>query len=110
MKVKRCPKDCQFDWARFHSDLDVAVAHLVNEMESLPSETTRKRQMTIEPMTQEEFLEYHGGQCPVCRRMVDPQKGDRKVCSSCGAQWHIRYAPKRMLGYVLALTIREYGV
>ena len=40
MKVKRCPKDCQFDWARFHSDLDAAVAHLINEMESLPSETT----------------------------------------------------------------------
>ena len=66
--------------------------------------------MTIEPMTQIEFLEYHGGQCPACRRLVDPQKEIRKTCPSCGAQWHIRYAPKRMLGYVLASTPRRYSI
>ena len=63
--------------------------------------------MTIEPMTQEEFVRDKG-KCPACYSLVDPQETIRKVCPGCGAQWHIQYAPKRIIGYVMAHTLRRY--
>lgn len=26
-----CPKSCGFDWVKFHKDLDMAIAHLIDE-------------------------------------------------------------------------------
>ena len=40
MKVKRCPKGCEFDWVKFLGDLDDAVAHLIVEEDLQPSATT----------------------------------------------------------------------
>lgn len=33
MKTKACPKKCAFDWADFHSKLDWAMAHWIEESE-----------------------------------------------------------------------------
>lgn len=39
MIVKPCPKECVFDWKRFHRDLDIAMAHMIDEIEGfLPSQ------------------------------------------------------------------------
>ena len=65
--------------------------------------------MTIEPMTQEEFAKSRG-QCPACRGIVDPQETIRKTCPTCGAQWHVRYAPRRVIGYVLAPMSRNWQI
>jgi len=62
--------------------------------------------MTTEPMTQEEFAKNRGF-CPACRGIVDPQGEIRKTCSNCGAQWHVRYAPRRVIGYVMVRPSRE---
>jgi len=65
--------------------------------------------MTTESMTQEEFAKNRG-KCPACRGIVDPQGEIRKTCPNCGAQWQVRYAPRRVIGYVLAHTVRRYAV
>lgn len=31
--AKPCPKSCKFDWVAFHSQLDLAMAHLIEEAE-----------------------------------------------------------------------------
>jgi len=65
--------------------------------------------MTTEPMTQEEFAKNRG-QCPACHGIVDPQEEIRKTCPTCGAQWHVRYAPRRVIGYVMAHSARGWQV
>ncbi len=38
-KVKPCPDTCKFDWKKFHKDLDVAMAHMIEEFDGfLPSQ------------------------------------------------------------------------
>ena len=33
MKVKPCPKKCIFNWKKFHGDLDVVMAHMIQELD-----------------------------------------------------------------------------
>lgn len=32
-EVKACPDSCNFNWGKFQEDLDIAVAHLIREVE-----------------------------------------------------------------------------
>lgn len=38
--ITACPDDCTFDWEQFHKDLDVALAHFIEETGSTPSGST----------------------------------------------------------------------
>lgn len=40
MNVKKCPKRCKFNWMSFHKDLDIAVSHMIEENDILPSTTS----------------------------------------------------------------------
>lgn len=31
-KIKPCPAICKFDWKQFHKDLDMAMAHMIEEI------------------------------------------------------------------------------
>ena len=31
MRVRPCPKECQFDWAEFEISLNIAVTHMIEE-------------------------------------------------------------------------------
>jgi len=38
--TKPCPTECAFDWVDFHKKFDIAIAHMIDESEILPSETS----------------------------------------------------------------------
>lgn len=37
--IKPCPKSCAFNWVAFHQQLDMALAHFIDEQDALPSKT-----------------------------------------------------------------------
>lgn len=39
-EIKNCPKECLFDWIDFHKKLDIAIAHIIDEQDKLPSNTS----------------------------------------------------------------------
>ena len=40
MTVKPCPQSCAMNWPEFHKLLDVAIAHMIDESDALPSKTS----------------------------------------------------------------------
>ena len=56
-----------------------------------------------ERMTQEEFIESAGKQCPKCRTrsFIGFLTDVRRLCQGCGARWTIHYGPQPITGYRL---------
>jgi hypothetical protein len=40
VEVKKCPEHCKFDWKKFHNDIDIALAHMIDEKGTYPSKTS----------------------------------------------------------------------
>jgi hypothetical protein len=80
-KVISCPEWCPFDWVQFHKDLDIAMAHAIEELsDPIPGETWLPNKVSVM-----DFARYSNKKQQLQKLNKDPNDPRIERCPNCGS-------------------------